>query len=401
MVAKKGFSSNMFHSKGFIILSHILRLLFFFSIPIIFLGSQFKAEELSVLFRSKPYWIFYGYYLFIFYANSYWLIPRLFLQKKYLSYAGIIILLFAGAYFIKPFDRLVTYKSRETPPNNSGLFPGQFKPSSGPPNLNMPPSFPETGAPAGSRPGGPPPPKNDPPGGGPPNQLVPVDIVSLFLVVMIVSLNLAVETAKQWRTTQKRALQAEADKANAELSFLKAQINPHFLFNTLNNIYSLVVTQSENAGPAILKLSNIMRYVTDDVSADYVPLQQEVDCIRDYIELQRLRLGKKVVLDFSVAGTFENKRIAPLILLTFIENVFKYGISNHENAPITINLSAETNKITFFCQNKIFPHKNKPERAGVGITNTTERLKFLYPDKHHLDINTENNLFTIQLTLLT
>ena len=142
-----------------------------------------------------------------------------------------------------------------------------------------------------------------------------------------------------------------------------------------------------------------MRYVTEDVSANYVPLKQEADCIRDYIELQRLRLGKKVNLDFSITGSLENKSIAPLILLTFIENVFKYGISNHENTNITIHVNVKPNSVSLFCQNKIFLNKINPERAGVGIANTRERLQFLYPDKHNLDIRTVNGLYTVNLNL--
>ena len=149
---------------------------------------------------------------------------------------------------------------------------------------------------------------------------------------MMVALSMAIKMTQQWRTTQQRALQAEADKAtaeadkaSAELSFLKAQINPHFLFNILNNIYSLAITQNENTASAILKLSNTMRYLTDEVKADYVPLKREVDYIQDYIDLQRLRLSKKVKLDFSVEGDLENKKIAPLILITFVENVLFSG----------------------------------------------------------------------------
>src|SRR6201999_506982 len=103
-----------------------------------------------------------------------------------------------------------------------------------------------------------------------------------------------------------------------------------FLFNTLNNIYTLAVIQDEHAPDSILKLSNIMRYVTDDTREDFVPLQSEVDCINDYIELQKLRLGTKTQVDFKITGDIESKQIAPLILMTFIENVFKYGISKHE-----------------------------------------------------------------------
>lgn len=233
----------------------------------------------------------------------------------------------------------------------------------------------------------------------PSGQNVSLDIVSLFLFVMVVSINLAVEISRQWRTTQKRAWQAEADKANAELSLLKAQINPHFLFNILNNIYSLAITQNENTAGAILKLSNIMRYLTDEVKADFVPLKNEVAYIQDYIHLQKLRLSKKVKLDFSIVGNLEHKQIAPLILITFIENVFKYGVSNHQESTLTISIKAEENQLIFICQNLIISSNIPSERTGIGLDNTKARLQYLYPGKHNLTISTEKDVFTVILIL--
>ena len=216
---------------------------------------------------------------------------------------------------------------------------------------------------------------------------------------MIWSLGMAFQIIWQWRNTEQRAAQAEAEKATAELSFLKAQIHPHFLFNTLNNIYSMAVLKSEHTPAAILKLSNIMRYATDEVKRNFVSLQDEVAYISDYIDLQRLRLNNKVQLDFSVTGNTENKQIAPLILMTFVENVFKYGISSHEPSVIIIRIMAEENAIVFFCQNKIFGTQNKFESTGIGISNTRKRLEHFYPGRHSITINTENGLFTVQLTI--
>ncbi|MCK7555001.1 sensor histidine kinase [Chitinophaga sedimenti] len=217
---------------------------------------------------------------------------------------------------------------------------------------------------------------------------------------MLVTLAMSIELGKQWRMTEQRITRAEADKANAELSFLKAQINPHFLFNTLNNIYSLAISKNEYTADSIMKLSNIMRYVTDDATEDYVSLEDEVACIRDYIALQRLRLGGKVQLDFDVSGDLDHKEIAPLILMTFIENVFKYGISNHEPTNITIRIFAEQHTITFFSRNRIFRAAAvAPERTGIGIANTRQRLEHLYQDRYLLNIREENDVYTVDLTL--
>jgi LytS/YehU family sensor histidine kinase len=211
---------------------------------------------------------------------------------------------------------------------------------------------------------------------------------------------MTIQIFRRWLVSEKRILEAETEKANAELSFLKAQINPHFLFNTLNTIYTLILTQNDKAGDAVLKLSNIMRYATDDATANFVPLEKEVDSITDFIALQRLQHGKKAKLDFSVTGNLENKQIAPLILLTYIENAFKYGVSSHLETTITIKITVEADNITFFCQNSIFTRTGfKEARTGVGLENTKKRLEFLYPGKHDLKITCTEDLYTVNLNL--
>jgi LytS/YehU family sensor histidine kinase len=225
------------------------------------------------------------------------------------------------------------------------------------------------------------------------------DIASIIFFVAVWSLSTSLCIIKQWRITEQRAARAETDKANAELSFLKAQINPHFLFNTLNNIYSLAVTRNEHTAESIMKLSNIMRYVMDDVREDYVSLENELQCMTDYIDLQRMRLGKKMDVDLSVTGDVSNKKIAPLILLTFIENVFKYGVSNHEPAMIVIRLAVEDHTIKFSCINKLFETERHAERTGIGLVNTQQRLQHLYSGKHSLKIDKSNGFYSVLLTL--
>lgn len=228
-----------------------------------------------------------------------------------------------------------------------------------------------------------------------------IDIVSIVLFLMIISLSTVSGLMRQWRESEKKAAKAEADKAQAELSFLKAQINPHFLFNTLNNIYALTVTKNELAPEAVMKLANIMRYVTDEVSEDFVPLDKELACAKDYVALQSIRLNEKADIDFKITGKTEGKKIAPLIFMSFIENSFKYGISSHEASPIIIHIDASENMVVLFCRNKIFSNATTLKRSGVGIANTRQRLDYLYPNNHLLNITQENGLYTVQLTVQT
>lgn len=369
---------------------------------ILVLGFSYRAPGGSNWMHSVfswPFVLFAAVYISLFYLNIYVLIPAFYLRRRFLLYFSIILLLLAGVSILRPFDRLMKRFPRvdrvennfNGPPGMRQTFRRNFQPSD-----SLERGF--FAAPPDAMPADSNRPFPGPPDGGRPRRWQ-TDIVSIILFITVWSLSTALCIISQWRKTEKRAMQAEAEKATAELSFLKAQINPHFLFNTLNNIYSLAITRNEHTAESIMKLSNIMRYVTDDIREDYVLLSHELECMRDYIDLQRLRLGRKMNVEFSVTGEVGEKKIAPLVLMTFIENVFKYGISNHEPSTIRIRLAVETHSITFFCQNKLYEHQRLVERTGIGISNTRQRLEHLYRGRYFLDINTEGGLYTVQLTL--
>jgi len=360
------------------IIAHVAAWLLLFSLVLGFVFRMPDSGSTTSSVLSLPFLLFSSIFLVLFYGNYFLLFPKLYLRKKYFGYAVIILALFTGVYTVKPFERVVKGLSQREQQRPPMTMP---RTEDGRP---MPGPGPGPGQERGPRMG---------------ERQRPADIVSIILFVTVWSLSTAVCVIREWRRTESRAVQAEADKANAELSFLKAQINPHFLFNTLNNIYSLAITKNEHTAESILKLSNIMRYVTDDVTEDYVSLESEIDCLRDYIDLQKLRLGKKMTVEFLVEGNPVGKRIAPLILMNFIENVFKYGISSHEPSTIQIRLSVQDNNISFFCRNKLFYTKPSTSRVGIGIQNTRQRLQRLYPDRHFLNINKENDFYTVQLTL--
>lgn len=283
--------------------------------------------------------------------------------------------LLASAVYIKPFDKLIHRSGDNRPVRNF--------------NDKPPFSIHES-------------PRPQPPTPGGNQKFSPLfDIVSVFLLVMLILIVISTESVKRWRITEQRVIQAEAEKAHAELSFLKAQISPHFLFNTLNNIYSLAVTKDDKAADAIMKLSNIMRYITDDAHELMVPLQSEIDCINNYISLQKLRLGNDFAIHFSVKGNTANQTIPPLILMTFVENAFKHGVSNHEKTNIIIKILAEDKYINFYEQNIVFAKPANMERTGIGIENTKKRLQALYPDKHMLKIDKNEKLYIVELVLYT
>lgn len=218
-----------------------------------------------------------------------------------------------------------------------------------------------------------------------------------FLVLTISTCSRVIQ---EWLGIEKKKQQIEHEKLATELSFLKSQINPHFLFNTLNNIYSLAIVKSDATADAVLKLSSIMRYVLNETKHNLVALEKEVQFIKDYIELQKARLTDKVTIQFLVEGETEQRQIAPLILIPFVENAFKYGISTKEASAILFKLKAEDNSIDFISLNNIITSdKEKNEQTGIGLKNTKRRLELLYPNKHSLTVSKENNLFIVRLTL--
>ena len=221
---------------------------------------------------------------------------------------------------------------------------------------------------------------------------------AVFILVFAVGTCLSV--MQEWKKIEDHKEQIEREKVSTELSFLKSQINPHFFFNTLNNIYSLAITGSTETANAVMKLSSIMRYVLTDTQNNKVPLQSEVDFIKNYIDLQLVRLTDKVKVDFITDGELDHIQIAPLLFIPFIENAFKYGISTKESSAIYIKLSTSQNAVSFFVNNTIVKSENIfKETTGIGINNVKRRLELLYPDKYILEVTENNNQFIVHLDI--
>ncbi len=190
------------------------------------------------------------------------------------------------------------------------------------------------------------------------------------------------------------------EKSEAELNLLKQQINPHFFFNTLNNLYAMSLDKSDQTPEMILKLSELMRFVIYKGKQENVLLTDEVKYIEDYIDLQKLRLHKKVDISFNKEGDLSAIEVPPLLFINLIENAFKHGIEPAENASyLNIDLEVSYNQLIFRCENSFEQDIHSAESKGIGIENLRKRLHILYPDEHHLTLEQKDETFIAVLSI--
>jgi LytS/YehU family sensor histidine kinase len=202
---------------------------------------------------------------------------------------------------------------------------------------------------------------------------------------------------KYWFKKQQEWLQAEKEKVSAELQLLRAQVHPHFLFNTLNNIYSFSLENSPKTPALILKLSSLLSYMLYDCKADEVLLENETRIMENYIDLEKERYGNKIEISWGVKGDISDKFISPLLLLPFIENAFKHGTSEQLEKPwLSVDISVSQHNLKCKIANSKKPNITF-NNLGIGIENVKKRLEFLYPGKHELKLNDASNFFVVSL----
>lgn len=197
--------------------------------------------------------------------------------------------------------------------------------------------------------------------------------------------------------------QKELEKKNlqSELNLLRSQINPHFLFNTLNNIDALVRKNPEQASELLIKLSVQMRYMLYDSNTEKINLDSEIEFIKDYISLQKLRIRNQKAVKFTLNGEFKDKVIAPMLFIPFIENAFKHCSNKEHEGAIEIEISENHDQLGFFTSNSYDPDSTgeKDDSGGIGLDLVKRRLKLIYPERHVLEITDENSRFTVRLNI--
>lgn len=231
-------------------------------------------------------------------------------------------------------------------------------------------------------------------------------LFNLTLIGVFLIPGFLMQLVRQLFTVYRQYTRLEQEKLQIELNFLKNQINPHFFFNTLNNLFALTLQQSDKAPGMILQLSDMMRYSLYETNEDRVPLEKEIRFIQDYIDLERLRHEDAVQVDFGVEGDVNGLEMAPLILVTFIENAFKHGVRSTSQASwVDIRMQLEGPRLTFTVENNKPATRTLPGNllrqtaGGIGIANTRKRLNLLYPGKHQLTIQDEPARYSVQLII--
>lgn len=200
---------------------------------------------------------------------------------------------------------------------------------------------------------------------------------------------------------EERQKELEKEKLNSELAFLKNQISPHFFFNTLNNIYSLISINTEDSQKAVLQLSRMMRYLLYESEHGETELSKEIDFMNNYIDLMRLRMNEKVKLTVSFPSKYNNISIPPLLFIQIIENAFKHGLSYREKSFIDIDMEVTEELITFRCSNSKVKSSDEPSpsHSGIGLENVSKRLNLLYPGKHEFKIDRSETAFNVLINI--
>jgi hypothetical protein len=337
------------------VLIHLVGCVLFLAVPF-YMGPEGIHQFTDIFHDKNLLREFFAFILLLifFYLNYLVLTPKFLISKKYFLYIAIFIGIFLLIILIPRF--LIPFQ--EHGPPDILRIPDSFRPSFTP------------------------------------EKRPPIHWTHDFFVFLAVTFfSIVLKMANRLKQTEK-------EKLSSELSYLKAQINPHFLFNTLNGIYSLAIEKSDYTATAVVKLSAMMRYVINETERDFVPLEKEINYIGDYIELQKIRLDDATEVKYEVRGEIFGKKISPLLLIPFIENAFKFGVNPEMQSIIVIKVEIIENELHLKVKNnKVNIPVNTANSSGVGIENAKTRLQLLYPGKHSLTFGDNGIEFFVDLSL--
>lgn len=344
----------MHNNSKITVFSHLLVWMLLFSMPYIL--SYGQEQDINRVIAH--FWIPLVFYAFVFYVNYFILIDRYFFTKKTLLFIGInlvIIILFLllreeiEIRFFHEISRSVTKKHRKS---------------------------------------------------GPPFKMFLYVQMLSFMAPLLFSI--AIKSTRQWVKTEAERKEAANYKLQSELQHLHYQLQPHFFFNSLNNIYSLVDFSPEQAKKSIHSLSKLMRYMLYETNMEVVPLSKEIDFMKKYIDLMKLRVSDKTKVDYHFLADETEIQIAPLLFISLIENAFKHGVSASRESHIDIQLSCQGKAVIFTIKNDNFPKRaDDKSGSGIGLQNVEKRLELLYANKFQFEYRLEEERFSVYMKIET
>jgi sensor histidine kinase YesM len=332
---------------------HIIFWLGYFTFNVIRWGSYFDDYWYSL----KSNLVEFPLHILLVYFNIYYLIPRFILTKKYKSYIFWFIVSLGLLYVVRTGLNYLLVTKNIWPEADTSQQAFTF------------------------------------------NHIIAVTLGEIYVVALATAIKLTVD----WIYERKRVEELQKEQLQTELNFLKSQIQPHFFFNTLNNLYALTLEKSDIASSVVLKLSDMMQYVLYDVKEPLIRLFDGILYIQNYLDLERLRFGDRIQSSTNIIGSIEDVKVPPLLFLPFIENCFKHGAKNNDTIVVNISFENRNNKWLIFRVENSFVKLNESEKAskksGIGIKNVTRRLELLFNKNFDLKTTIENNMYCVQLKI--
>ena len=345
-------SSALKKKAGFLSGSMVYHLIFWVTMLAFFLLIDDSKESFGFRFSNEL--INVSFYMLIVYFNLLYLIPNYLTQNRFLTYAGLLIL---AALIITPLKVIVFY----------------FK-FSNHPDLQA--------------------------------NLVNHQNAYFLITFFIAGASTLFKIITDWVKHLQEKQELQTQTMQSELRFLKSQINPHFLFNTLNSLYALTLKKSDKAPEIVIKLSEMMRYMLYECNEKKVPLRKEINYIQNYLDLELLRQGKNVDINFEVKGQIMDQQIAPLMFIPFLENSFKHGLNNQiSQGFVNVKMDIDYQNVHFYIENSkadalpiLSPNPNK-KSGGIGLVNVRRRLNLIYPEKYDLAITNKPKSYAVKLDI--
>lgn len=328
---------------------HLYFWIIYFLFNVIRWGSYFNDYWYSL----KSNLVEFPLHIILVYFNIYYLVPKFIFKKKYVHYVLFLCMALGVHYILRSGLNLLLVTEDIWPEVEGRLDPFGF------------------------------------------NHIVAVAIGELY----VVGLTSAIKYTVDFLIMQNKNRDLSELQYKTELKYLKAQIQPHFFFNTLNSLYALTIKKSDSAPNLVLKLSNFMRYVIYDTSKKKLPLLQEIDHIDNYIELEKMRYGDRVNSRVDINGNIDDVKVVPMLFLPFIENAFKHGLKNNDRMELLISFERFENELIFISENNYEDESETKRLNGIGIKNVKRRLEILYPKKYTLNITQKNNEYSILLKI--